>query len=800
LGCAANAVGTITVKPLQNASFNYSPATVCKLAGSADPTVSLTGTPSGTFSCANAGLIVNPTSGTIDLQVSALGTYTVTYTTAGPCPNSSTATINIVSTPKADFTFATYCKNDPSNPIPTYINGGTAGTFTAATGVVFADAFGKINLSTSAIGTFTVTNAINSPGCPATTFTNSITINPVPVTKVNSTTVCAGTSATLTASGANTYTWAAFPAGPTLTDAPPATKSYSVTGTSLGCSSAATATITVNPIPTVTVNSATICAGNKDTLIANGAMSYVWSSGKVGNTLIDSATTATNYTVTGTSNGCTANAVAKITVNPKPIVTVNSPAICQGLSGNLTASGANTFIWIAPGGVFYVGNPYTISPTTQGSYTVVGSTSNCNALPTTTAAEQQAFRTCFASGCASVAYSNVTIIQKPVIVVNSPTICIGQTANLLASGAATYSWSTGANGNMLSVTPSTTTSYTVSDNTAGCSGASVSKVTVNPLPVVTVNASTICAGQTASLAASGALNYKWSNGTSTNPLITTLQNNGSYTVTGTSAAGCIGNAITNVVVNPLPIVTVTAASICEGFTTTLTANGAISYLWSTNAITNPLTVSPTLTTQYSVTGTDAKGCTAKATNKVTVFPKPVANFNASPQPAFASSPFIAFTDKSSIDVNYWHWNFGDGDTLGNKIPNPTHTYPTVEATYTVTLNVLNAGLCPNSITHQIVLGPEYSFFIPNAFSPNGDGTNDTFFGKGKGIIQYELMIFDRWGNFIFYADDINKGWDGKANGGAAIAQQDTYVWKVNLTDIFNKKHSFIGTVVLLDGL
>jgi gliding motility-associated-like protein len=115
------------------------------------------------------------------------------------------------------------------------------------------------------------------------------------------------------------------------------------------------------------------------------------------------------------------------------------------------------------------------------------------------------------------------------------------------------------------------------------------------------------------------------------------------------------------------------------------------------------------------------------------------------------------------------------------------------------LSVLNGGLCPNSVTHEVVISPEYSFFIPNAFSPDGNGINDTFFGKGKGIIKYELMIFDRWGNFIFYADDINKGWDGKANKGAETAQQDIYVWKVNLTDIFNKIHSFIGTVTLVEG-
>jgi gliding motility-associated-like protein len=123
----------------------------------------------------------------------------------------------------------------------------------------------------------------------------------------------------------------------------------------------------------------------------------------------------------------------------------------------------------------------------------------------------------------------------------------------------------------------------------------------------------------------------------------------------------------------------------------------------------------------------------------------------------------------------------------------------VDSTYIVTLTVHNAGGCISSITHPVRIWPEFSFFIPNAFTPDGDGINDTFFGKGKGIVDYQLMIFDRWGNFIFHADDINKAWDGRANGGADVAQQDVYVWKVALTDIFKKKHNYIGTVTIVRG-
>ncbi len=91
--------------------------------------------------------------------------------------------------------------------------------------------------------------------------------------------------------------------------------------------------------------------------------------------------------------------------------------------------------------------------------------------------------------------------------------------------------------------------------------------------------------------------------------------------------------------------------------------------------------------------------------------------------------------------------------------------------------------------------PLFTFYIPNAFTPNGDGINDEFFGKGESIVEYDMWIFDRWGAIIFHGKDLNEKWDGKANG--ENVQQDVYIWKVRFTDINNKKHDYIGTVTLV---
>ncbi len=97
----------------------------------------------------------------------------------------------------------------------------------------------------------------------------------------------------------------------------------------------------------------------------------------------------------------------------------------------------------------------------------------------------------------------------------------------------------------------------------------------------------------------------------------------------------------------------------------------------------------------------------------------------------------------------------------------------------------------------MVLEPDFLFYIPNAFTPDGDGVNDTFIGKGVFIKEFEMTIFDRWGNLIYKTTDINKGWDGKANHGTEAAQKDVYIYSIKITDIKRGKHSYKGIVTLV---
>jgi gliding motility-associated-like protein len=778
-GCSSTDVVNVTVNPQIDPTFSYPSSTICKAGGTNPfPTMTTTG---GGFSIQPNGLPINTSTGELIKSSGAINTYTVTYTFAGTCPSSSTFNISLVNVPDATFSYGgPYCQNSSPNPLAIFPAGSSAGVFSSSpAGLVFLNnPTGEVNLTTSSPNTYTVTNTIaggGSSGCPSVNATYSITINAIPVTIVNNQTTCSGASATLTAGGATTYLWSDNSSSTTLTAGPLTTTSYTVTGTASGCSSSAVGTITTNPIPTVTVNSATVCAGVSATLTASGASSYLWSTNAAINTISDNPAATQTYTVTGTLAGCTSTATGTIVVTPTPTVTVNSPTVCQAQTATLTASGATNYLWSGGSNI----NPLVISPGVAASYSVTGTT----------------------AGCTATALATVTVIQTPTITVNAPTVCKGTSATLIANGGSAYTWSNGTTGSQITVTPLVPTSYTVTDNTAGCSGSAVGTISVNLPPNVTVNSAVLCLGETRTLTAGGATTYLWPDGsTSKNLTITPLvAGTTTYTVIGDPASGCSGSALATITTNPLPKLSIIPDTICEGAIATLTAVGGVSYLWSNGVAAPSISVSPNKTTNYSVQGFNAAGCPAVVTSTVEVYKKPIANFISSPTNAGVLSPIITFTDKSSSGVNSWTWDFGDGVMMSPDTQNPIHTYPAIEETYTVTLSVLNPGLCPDTVQNIIVIGPEFSFYIPNAFTPTGDKINDGFGAKGAGILKFQLLIFDRWGNQIFSANDINKYWDGKASGGDEIAQQDVYVWKVRLTDILKKEHNYIGTVTIVKG-
>ena len=186
-----------------------------------------------------------------------------------------------------------------------------------------------------------------------------------------------------------------------------------------------------------------------------------------------------------------------------------------------------------------------------------------------------------------------------------------------------------------------------------------------------------------------------------------------------------------------------------------------------------------------------------------VYPNPVAGFDFSPREPTESENTVTFSDKSSGAV-FWNWDFGDqglSPISTSTDQNPVHTFPT-SGTYTIWQFVTSEHGCMDSIPDEITIKPDWTFYVPNTFTPNSNSVNDGFIPKGHNIIEFQMWIFDRWGNMIYTTDKTTSPatavpWNGHANNGSKTAQQDVYVWLVELKDINGLPHKYIGHVTLV---
>lgn len=621
-------------------------------------------------------------------------------------------------------------------------------------------------------------------GCTDTT---SVTITSTSSSSisVNSQTICAGSTATLVAASSITsgnFLWS--PGGQitsSISVSPNSTTTYTVSYTLSGCSTTGFATITVNAQPTLTVNSPFICVGETATLTASGATTYSWSNGSTSSSIFEPALSNSNYTVTGTINGCTDVKAASITVSPLPTVTVNSATICSGKSTTLTANGANNYVWNTGANT----NSIIVSPATNTIYKVTGSI----------------------SGCTNTASSNVSVNPSPTIGINSPNICAGQSATLVATGAADYTWNTGETTADIYPHPIITTIYSVTGTTSGCSTTATSTVTVSSNIALAVNSASICSGQSATLTASGANSYTWSNGSNSNPLIISPSATTIYSLTGNNS-GCSGISTSTVFVGAIPNVTISAnvtsgcPPLCVQFSN-MSSDSITNWEWTfendvTSSQTKPLhCFKESGLYSVSLNITSSNGCkkTTTATNMITVFEKPIADFSPSIDVTDIFDPTISFYNQSSNAISY-SWNFGDVSTSTDI--NPTHTY-SLEGTYTTTLTATNQYACKDTKTRDIVINGLFTFYAPNTFTPNNDLVNDVFLPVGLGWDpeKYVLVIYDRWGNNYFSSKETDKGWDGKTKNGAKTVPSDVYTWTVELTDLYGKEHKYIGHISVI---
>jgi|GEM_PF-1732354 len=388
-------------------------------------------------------------------------------------------------------------------------------------------------------------------------------------------------------------------------------------------------------------------------------------------------------------------------------------------------------------------------------------------------------------------------------------VCEGETATITAnpvSGAVSYRWS-GPNGfTQTTTTPSITIpnvtlqhagNYSVEVFNGSTYGPPTTcSLVVHQVPVVTVTSTTICMGESATLTASGAATYQWNTGATGVSYTVSPTTNTVYTVTGTSAAGnCTATATASVTVIDSLIPTIYPDTVCVGEMATVSAPPGVTYLWSDGSTSPTIRPASDNPSSYTVVVSTPQGCTGSAT--VYVVPSPVAEFSADQWSVNIENPTIQFFDHSVGAVS-WDWNFGDHSSVNNTSTeqNPSYSY-SYGGTFSVTLTVTSANGCTHSVSYPVtVTGDEYYLFIPSAFSPNVDGKNEVFQPQGRGVIEYEIHIYSRWGDLIYYSTDFTAYWDGKLSNGNK-APVGTYIYKILVLFRDNEQRLYKGVVSII---
>lgn len=397
-------------------------------------------------------------------------------------------------------------------------------------------------------------------------------------------TICQGESVVLSASGGTTYLWSNGDTTATIEVNPTVTTTYTVTvSDDLGNTDTDSVTVTVNELPIADAgNDQTVCEGDTITLTASGGTEYIWSTGETTASIQVAPSSDTLYTVEVISNGCTSTDDVTVFVNPSPNLTVsNNITIVEGDSVQLSVTGASNYEWSTG----ETTNIITVSPVETTTYTVTGTTGICSSQ------------------------AQVTVTVEELLVVSAgqdENVCENDTYEvvLTASPGDSYLWSTGETTQSIVVSPLSTTTYSVTVASGIQEDTDDVTVFVNPNPdVVILNGESvdIMSGDFVTLSASGANTYEWNNGATQPNIAVSPSQTTTYEV-----RGYIGNCYDEkqVTVNVIPEVEADAGDdqdICLGDVVTLTATGGDEYVWSTGETTQSIQVSPTETTEYTVT-------------------------------------------------------------------------------------------------------------------------------------------------------------------------------------------------------
>jgi hypothetical protein len=553
--------------------------------------------------------------------------------------------------------------------------------------------------------------------------TISVDYVPNPTLSVAHVSICPLQTGTLSVSGASSYTWQASTplslTGASYTDNPLVNTEYTVVGSALSCTSSATASIILKPVPNPLFQSnSPVCQNSNLLFSASTGVSFVWTgvngfiSVAQSNTLSVSHPTQSGvYQVTVTAaNACTAATQGTVTIHPTPTVSASGGTLCVTQTLNLNSSSfpGASFVWTGPNNfVSLLQNPSINNPAV-----------NASGFYTVTATSLQ--------GCTNTAIAQATITASPILTFtsNSPQ-CFGKTLSFNASGssgALNYFWS-GPNSftsalvspTIFNATVPSSGNYTLTLTTGPCVVSASQSASIHPLPLpIAFNTAPVCEGKPFQMGVnSSGVTYTWTgpNGYYNNQqnisfATAQLNQTGEYTVQVTDANTCQNFNTTSVTILANPVVNATGDLVCFGQPAQLSATGADNYYWQgpgtyTALGANPI-VDPTINTQvwtYTVTGTAANGCTAVTTATIGTRVLPIATLSVTPRVCVQSMVYLNGNGGLSY---YWTGPLN----YSSSQQNTSFLAGNIGMSGTYTLMVMDAFGCRGYATAPVIVDPE----------------------------------------------------------------------------------------------
>ncbi len=782
--CATTTTLSITVDPQITPTFNAI-ANVCQfsvapvLPTSSTNIPAITGTWSPAVSTATAGTTV----------------YTFTPT-AGQCASITTLSVTVDPQITPAFTqIGQLCQNSvppllpaSSNDIPaitgtwntlvsTTVPGNTVYTFTPTIGQCATSTTMTINVTNQIVPTFAAIPNICQGGVAPS----------LPLSSTNLPAI--------------TGTW--LPA--VINTAAAGTVAYTFTPAAGQCAIPTTINVTIDALITPTFTTiGPLCQNSASQLLPANSTNLPAITGSWNDTISTAILGNTTYTFTPSAGQCASSAtmIVNITTQITPTFTA-IPNVCQNAVAPVLPTSSTNIpsiigVWNSTVNTANAGtNTYTFTP----------NAGQC-AIPTTISVTIDPLITPTFAPIGPLCQNSA----PPVMPVNSTNIPV-----------ITGTWSPA-----ISTATAGTTVYTFTPTAGQCATTATMSIVVNATPTSAINYSSpsYCVSNTAvqNVVQTGTPGGTYSASpaglfiNTTNGAVTPdLSTPGIYTVTYTiPASGSCPPLLTttNITINALPVLNISAdvVSGCVPLCVTFTdqspgSSSLVTWGWNfgdgspsqTNQ--NPPLHCFTTAGTYSVSfsATSAAGCASSllVTDMINVIDMPVANFGA-PMATSIENPVVSFTD-SSHSATSWFWEFGDAQNPSSDTSHlqyPSHTY-SLEGNYCVTLITGNEGMCFDTAEVCLQIAGVYTLYIPNAFTPNDDGTNDFFFCKGTNIKEFEMRVFDRWGVQVFYSDDITKAWDGRVNGSIEATIQDVYVYKVTFKDNVDLMHDILGEVTVV---